>query len=716
MSHSHAKSEPLARVVLLIQDDERSAGLIGGILDEVQAGAFKVDCVKSCKGALERLAHDEWSGSATQQYIVAIIWDLSTCVSDAMVSLAALLFAARQIPILVLCAAQQEEIAKAAVNKGAQDYLLMDHIDGYSLPKAIQSMIERASNVEASFEQNERAQVTLNSIGDAVISTGLDGHVTYLNPVAESLTGWSLMEAVGRRIEDVFRIVDGVTRNGVANPMIEAIGSNRTVALSADCVLIRRDGQEFAIEDSVAPIHDRRGRVTGAVMVFDDVTESRAQSVRMSYQAQHDSLTNLPNRALINEQLTQAAALANRSQHQLAVLFIDLDRFKYVNDSLGHEMGDRLLQSVAGRVLSCVRTSDVAGRIGGDEFIVLLTQIAQPQDAAVCAEKILQCLSAPHLIDGHQLKVTASIGIATCPEDGVDANSLMKNADLAMYHAKDSGRNNYKYFQSEMNRRAVAHVTLEHDLRHALEHGEFALFFQPTISLTTRGVTGIEALLRWWHPTRGLLLPESFMSVAEESGCIVPIGRWVLATACRQARLWQDACIPPIPMAVNCSAVELRDPNFVAGVADALAQSGLEPSKLVLELTETVMLQDLESTVRVLQSLKDIGVHLALDDFGTGFSSLSHLQRFPIDVLKIDQSFIRNLSADSSDASIVGAVIGMADSLRMRVVAEGVETEQQLNILAEQCCPEAQGYYFSRPLIAEDLTALLWQSQWQKSA
>jgi EAL domain-containing protein (putative c-di-GMP-specific phosphodiesterase class I) len=267
-----------------------------------------------------------------------------------------------------------------------------------------------------------------------------------------------------------------------------------------------------------------------------------------------------------------------------------------------------------------------------------------------------------------------------------------------------------------MNKRAVAHLTLEQDLNHALERREFVLFFQPTINLATGRVTGVEALLRWHHPTRGLLLPEKFMSVAEECGQIVPIGRWVLHAACRQAKLWQDACMPPMPIAVNCSAVELRDRSFVAGVREILTATGLEPSNLILELTETVLMQDMESTARVLQSLKEIGVHLALDDFGTGFSSLSHLQRFPIDVLKIDQSFIRNLTADSNDASIVGAVIGMADSLRMRVVAEGVETEQQLIVLEEQCCPEAQGYYFSRPLIAEDLTALLWRAQWRQTA
>jgi len=379
--------QPKPRSVLLIQHDEQCAEIIRDILSDGAPGAFQIVWVRHCRDGLERLALNERSSPDTQLHIVAILLDLSTSSAGGIDAFDRLFLAAPQIPILVMCTAREEEIAKSAIIRGAQDYLLKDHIDRYSLPKAVQSMIERATNVEASLEQNERAQVTLNSIGDAVITTGLDGHVTFLNPVAESLTGWCHDEAIGRPIEEVFRIVDGLTRTVVTNPMIRAISANMTVALSPNCILIRRSGKEFAIEDSVAPIHDRRGRVTGAVMVFHDVSDARAQSLRMSYQAQHDSLTNLPNRALINEQLLQAVALAHRNRNQMAVLFIDLDRFKFINDSLGHEIGDRLLQSVAARLLACVRTSDTAGRIGGDEFVVLLTQVAQAQDAAIARRR-----------------------------------------------------------------------------------------------------------------------------------------------------------------------------------------------------------------------------------------------------------------------------------------------------------------------------------------
>src|SRR6202171_3546133 len=355
--------------------------------------------------------------------------------------------AAPQIPILVLSATKDEDIAKLAVQRGAQDYLLKAHLDSYLLPKALRSMVERAAFAEALFEEKERAQVTLNSIGDAVISTDVSGHVTYLNIVAESLTGWSRDEAAGRRVEDVFSIINATTREAVQNPMAAAIRENKTLGLTPNCVLIRRDGVETEIEDSAAPIHDRRGQETGAVMVFHDLNTARALPLRMSYLAQHDSLTGLPNRILFSDRLTQAVAVAHRHRQKLAVLFLDVDRFKHINDSLGHAIGDRLLQSVAQRLLACVRSSDTVSRQGGDEFVILLSELTHAQDAAVIADKILQALSTPHHIDDHNLHLTVSIGIVTYPDDGTEAETLMQNADFAMYDAKDNGRNNYQILQ-----------------------------------------------------------------------------------------------------------------------------------------------------------------------------------------------------------------------------------------------------------------------------
>jgi diguanylate cyclase (GGDEF)-like protein/PAS domain S-box-containing protein len=701
----------MAQHVLLVQDDEPGIATIKDALRATADGSFTVECVGRCDNGIERLAKTDSRDGASMKPIAAVMLDLNLPDSFGLATFDRLFRAAPQVPILVLSASRDEADGRAAVERGAQDYLLKERVDSYSLPKALHGVIERSSIAEALFAEKERAQITLNSIGDAVMSTDASYHITYLNSVAEKLTGWSQEEAFGRPIDDVLRIADADTGAPAQNPMALAIEENRTVSLASNCVLVRRDASESAIEDSAAPIHDRRGQVTGAVMVFRDVSGARAQSRRMAYLAQHDSLTDLPNRVLLRDRLTQAVTAAHRHQHKVAALYLDIDRFKQVNDSLGHEIGDRLLQSVAQRLRDCVRATDTVSRQGGDEFVVLLSEVERAEDAAVSAEKIRLALAAPHRIDQHHLRVTVSIGIATYPDDGDKAEALLQNADFAMYHAKDSGRNNHKFFRADMNARALEQQSLESELWRALERQEFVLHYQPTINLATLAITGVEALIRWRHPARGLVLPEEFVALAEKSGAIVPIGRWVLREACRQARAWQDARLPPIRIAVNVSAVELLDKNFVAGVEAILSTTGMEAKYLELELTETVLVHDTDSTAVVLRALKNIGVRLALDDFGTGFSSLIHLRRFPIDMLKIDRSFVRNLPTRTGDASIVGALISMADGLRMQVVAEGVETLQQLACLHEQGCPEAQGFYFSHPLGAAAATELLWRGE-----
>jgi diguanylate cyclase (GGDEF)-like protein len=489
--------------------------------------------------------------------------------------------------------------------------------------------------------------------------------------------------------------------------MALVIRENRIAGLTPNCILIRRDGVKSTIEDSIAPIHDRRGQVTGAVMVFRDVSSARGLSLRMSYLAQHDCLTELPNRVLLTDRLNQAMAVAQRNGKELAVLFLDVDRFKHINDSLGHAIGDRLLQAIAQRLLACVRSTDTVSRQGGDEFVILLSEVSHARDAGLSADKILEALRAPYVIDQREMHVTASIGIVTYPDDGTDVGTLVKHADVAMYHAKESGRNNYQFFKAEMNLRAAERQSLENDLRHAIERREFTLHYQTKVNLETGAIVGVEALIRWHHPQHGLIPPIQFIPVAEECGIIVAIGRWVLREGCRQARAWQDAGLPRVRMSINVSAVELRTKGFVDGVRTILAETGLDPSYLELELTETFLMQDSTSTSIVLQAIQEMGVHLALDDFGTGYSSLSYLKRFPIDTVKIDQSFVRDVIADAGDASIVGAVISMGSRLHMQVVAEGIETPEQLEFLREQNCPEGQGYYFSRPVVADEFAQLL---------
>jgi diguanylate cyclase (GGDEF)-like protein/PAS domain S-box-containing protein len=435
----------MSRNVLLILADAAEAKAVRRSLADSRDGPFKVEWVSGCGDAIKRL------GNQGGEDIAAVVVDLFLPDSEGIQTFDQLLSASPHIPILVLSHLQDEDVAKLAVQRGAQDYLLQERLDGYSLPKALNNMLERSTYAEALYLERERAQVTLNSIGDAVISTDLAGNVTYLNAVAESMTGWSRQEASGRPLQEVLRIIDGETGEPALNPLAMAILHNKTVALSAHCVLIRRDGYESAIEDTAAPIHDRRGRLTGAVIVFHDVGVARAMSLRMSYLAQHDFLTELPNRMLLNDRLTQAIALTHRHGKSLAVLFLDVDHFKHINDSLGHAIGDELLKSIAQRLVACVRSSDTVSRQGGDEFVVLLSAVARAEDVVFTADKILAAVSRPHRIDHQDLNVTVSVGIGVYPADGADAETLLKNADLALFHAKSQGRSNHQFFKPNLH-------------------------------------------------------------------------------------------------------------------------------------------------------------------------------------------------------------------------------------------------------------------------
>jgi diguanylate cyclase (GGDEF)-like protein/PAS domain S-box-containing protein len=691
----------MPETILLLQRSAWRAAIVQKLLACSSEGPFAIEWLRSYAAGLERLSDPKRSA------IAAVLVELSVPAGQALETFDRIFQAAPRIPILVLSNAEHEEIAKQAVRRGAQDYILDDRLDNHSLSKAVRNMIERAANAEALFAEKEHAQVTLNSIGDAVISTDAAGNVTYLNPVAEAMTGWMAAEALDRASGDVLRIIDGTHPERSVNPMAVAMQKNKTVGLTVGAVLIRRDGFKSAIEDSAAPIHDRSGRVTGAVMVFHDVTQARATSQRLSYLAHHDYLTDLPNRLLLNDRLAQAMAAAHRQQRRLAVLFVDVDRFKHINDSLGHMIGDQLLLSVARRLVDNVRSSDTVSRQGGDEFVILLSAVAQAEDAALSANKILTALGMPHHVKEHDLQITVSMGIGIYPEDGTDAETLVKNADTAMLNAKDNGRNNYQFFRPDMNEHALERQSLESGLRHALDRREFMLHYQPKMNLHTEEITGAEALIRWRQPGRGLVLPEKFIPVAERCGYIVPIGRWVLREVCRQIQRWLDADLTPPPTAINVSAVELRSKDFAQGVRAVLQETGLDPRYLEFELTETAIMQNPQSTIAVLHALKDMGIRLALDDFGTGFSSLSYLKGFPIDALKIDKSFVRGLCTNAGDASIVGAVINMGKSFGLKVIAEGVENREQFLRLQAQECAEGQGHYFQRPVAAGEFAKLL---------
>jgi len=439
----------------------------------------------------------------------------------------------------------------------------------------------------------------------------------------------------------------------------------------------------------------------------EEVAERQQAEERVMHLANHDALTGLPNRRLLIDRLGQALALAHRENHQVAVLFMDLDRFKTINDSLGHMKGDALLQNVARRLSETLREGDTVSRLGGDEFVIVLPSLDQPKAAEKVALKLVDALAPPIDLGGQELRVSASIGISLFPEDGRDTETLLRNADSAMYHAKDMGRNNYQFFMEQMNVAAAERLRLENDLHRALERQEFELHFQPRVSVANGLACGIEALIRWRHPERGLVLPEHFIPVAEDTGLIVPIGEWVINEACRQGTAWCAAGLPKLPVAVNLSPRQFRQSNLVDTVARAIERHGWPCKLLELEITEGVLMQQTSETLKTLEALNRLGVGLAIDDFGTGYSSLSYLKRFPVDFLKIDQSFVRDIAVDPDDATIVTAIIGLAHNLGLTVVAEGVENASQLDFIRDAGCDEAQGYHIGRPMPAGQLAEWL---------
>ncbi|MHB1233971.1 MAG: putative bifunctional diguanylate cyclase/phosphodiesterase [Burkholderiales bacterium] len=427
----------------------------------------------------------------------------------------------------------------------------------------------------------------------------------------------------------------------------------------------------------------------------------------MRHMAHHDALTGLPNRALFRDRLTHAMAQADRYHQKLAVLFLDLDRFKAINDTLGHNVGDQLLKIAAERLRSCVRDCDTVARLGGDEFTVIVDDIIEVQDAAVVAQKILDTLSQPFNLHGHEVFISVSVGITLYPNDDESADNLLRNADSAMYRAKEYGRNNYQFYVADMNVKARARLMLESSLRRALDRGEFALYYQPRVDLFSGRVIGAEALLRWRHPEMGLVPPTEFIPILEETGMIIPVGDWVLRQASRQNHIWQEMGLPPIRMAVNLSARQFIQKDLAESVLRVLEGAGLLPEYLELEITEDLLIEHNQTNIITLAKLRSHGIHISIDDFGTGYSSLSYLKRLPIDTLKIDQSFVRDIVTDPDNKAIVSAIIAMASSLHLNVLAEGVETDEQLAFLRAQGCNEIQGFSFSHPLVAEDFEQLL---------
>ena len=678
-----------AKTILLIEDDPDEARLIREMINGSGSQVFELTHVESMRDAKKYLA--------SQSVDIALL-DLGLADPHGLEAVREVRAAAPRVSIVLLSNADDEPIAVQAIKEGAQDYLIKSQIEPRVLTRALLNSAERKKIEELQFVEKERAQVTLECIGDAVVCTDESGKITFLNRVAESMTGWSMKDAVGKVMTECVRIVDIVTRRAILDPMAKAASQNRMGNLPLNSVLIRRDGHEVFIEDSVAPIHDREGVVTGAVIVFRDVSATRTFEKELTHSAQHDFLTGLPNRMLLIDRVHQAISLARRQRGLAAVLFLDLDGFKHINDSLGHFIGDKVLQSVAKRLLECVRSPDSVSRHGGDEFIVVLQELKRPEDAITAVQRLLKTVADVHSIDQHKIYVTTSIGVSVYPGDGKDAETLIKNADTAMYHAKKNGRPNYEFFKPEMMVEAVECQSIEQDLRHALDRKEFTLHYQPKIDLKTWSIVGAEALSRWSHPTRGPVPPAQFIPIAEESGLILSIGAWVLHEACTQARAWADAGMPARTMAVNISEVQLQDDHFLDGLFETLNATGLDPGSLELDITESALRKRLQQTASILKVLRDRGVKVSADNFGTGYSSLTTLRELPLDALKIDRRFISRIAGNPDETTKVSTIIEMGQNLNLRVIAEGVETTKDLEFLWTHHCDEAMGYYFGQPV------------------
>lgn len=682
--------------VIISKDIQRSLKKLGyEVVGSAVSGA----------GALEKLA-----ACSAEQMPALVMMDIHIKGDMDGIETAALVRERFHVPVIYLTAYADGPTLERAKQTEPFGYLLKP-FEERELSTAIEMGLYKHRAERELQQSQELLFATLRSIGDAVIAADTGERVTFINPVACALTGWNEAEALGQTLSSVFRLAGG----SAARLPIERALNGQTDGVAAleamtSMTLLRRNGLSLPIDGHVTPLRDSAAQITGVVATFRDVTQTRALEERLVHQAFHDALTGLPNRALFSNRLrhtlSQVQARVQRSKEQgcIAVLFIDLDNFKWVNDSLGHETGDNLLIEVAERLTSCLRGIDTASRFGGDEFTILVDHVENPRYAMGIADRIVQTLGEPFFLSGQTLYSSPSIGIAYSQSGQETPEELVRNADTAMYDAKRRGKARVSVFEPSLSQVARGRLQLGNDLRQAMARGEFSLHYQPKVALKGGHLHGVEALCRWQHPTRGLVPPVEFIPLAEEIGLIVPLGRWVLREACRQAQLWRELspAAAPLRLNVNLSAMQMEQPDFAADVAEILQQTGMEPQLLTLEITESLIMDKIESKLIVLQQLKDLGVQLAIDDFGTGYSSLAYLQMFPLDFLKIDRQFVRE-SGQGGDNVILQSMIALAHALSLTVVAEGAETEAEVGQLRALGCDLAQGYYFAHPMPAEQV-------------
>lgn len=617
------------------------------------------------------------------------------------------------VPIIFLTAHSDEKTVTRAIETSPYGYIVKPF-----KKKELRSTIEIALYKHQQEQQLKKnvhwLETVITSMGDGVITLDSNGNITFLNPAAETITSLSFQQVLGKRAAEVFALTDANTCTALESPLDKVVESKNTFHLPKDVLLIKEDGTEIYISGSISPIiycqnafcSDNPNRnVSGTVMVFQDVTEKKLAARNLYRKAFYDSLTNLPNRDWFTERLTDAVERVKRNpDYQFAVLYLDLDNFKKVNDCLGHLIGDRLLIAVAQRLSQVFRSCDTIARLGGDEFGIVLESLHGANQSCKVAERVIKSLSAPFIIEGNTILAGCSIGIVI-DTAGYQIDDLIRNADIAMYRAKGKGGGCYEVFDREMHRQVVEAFQLEGELRTAIAKNQLVVHYQPIVALPKQEISGFEALVRWNHPDRGLVSPSEFIPIAEETGSIVQIDLWVLKETCKQLKIWQETQLyaPEVSVSINFSSQDFVAPDLVDRIASILNETKIDPYKIKLEITETALIENTKYAAEVLTKLKALGVALSLDDFGKGYSSLSYLQQFPLDVLKIDRCFVRELNHNSKNATITKALIQIAHQLKLTVIAEGVETEAELAFLLENNCDNIQGYYFSPPLAISEL-------------
>ncbi|MFC1837544.1 EAL domain-containing protein [Thermodesulfobacteriota bacterium] len=733
--------DPLTKI-LVIDDDP-------AIL-EVMANYLK------SKGFTPLLAQDGETGLEifTRESPDLVLLDLRLPGMDGLEVLDRINKESPDIPVIIISGQGTVKDASDALKSGAWDYITKPIFDMQVLDIAVNNVLEHAKlvrkknkfqkDLEAELEeetsdlhqrsielekayrklnreieerrraekaiQHERTfiQTIIDGVRDPARIVSPDFGVLMMNQAALALIPSIQTTLEGITCYQAYRQMD-MPCSGKDHPCVlkEVIKTGKGFTVSHRDML--EDGNERIFEIEASPLLNSDGTIYGILEVIRNITEDLSTEAqlqehreRLYHLAHHDALTNLPNRMLLQDRLSRMMVKAKRNNTYVAILFLDLDRFKKINETLGHDVGDKLLFEVGKRLENCVRQSDTVARLGGDEFAVLLDDLRDVKFVAVVARKILQALSKPIVVQDYELYATSSIGISLFPDDGEDEDKLLRSADTALYRAKDAGKNNYQYYTPDMNTRAFEFLLLESGLRKAIDNDELVVFYQPLLNLKDNKLIGMEALLRWKHPEKGMIAPGDFIPLAEETGLIDPIGEWVLRAACTQNKLWQDAGYPPVMVSVNMSGRQFNKKSVTDDIANILEETGLKPEFLGLEITESVIMQDVKSTISKLRQLQDMGISLSIDDFGTGHSSLSYLKLFPIDNLKIDRSFVFNITSDSTDAAIAASVILLAHSMNLKVVAEGVETREQLEVLRQQGCDHVQGFLFSKPIAADE--------------